>query len=274
MKSKKKNLFTILTPVLNGEKFITKTIESIKNQSYKNFEHIIIDGGSKDNTLKIIKNLKHKRLRLIILENKNMWDALNKGINESKGNIIGILNSDDYYYKNGIEIINDYFIKYNFDYIFGAVRKNKRILYRLEKDKVKNKFNIYPSHSASFFTQKKVHKKIGLYNSNLKFCSDYDLFYKIFTNQSLKGGNTKKNQVVGFFRSGGMSEKINFLIKLLIEAKIRFINKQNFISVLIIFFKDLISNIIHKVFKNNIFFIKFKKMKLKNKILLNKKLNT
>ncbi len=231
---KKKITFSIITPILNGEKFIKKNIESLKNQSFKNYEHIIIDGKSEDRTIEIIKKNKNKKNIFVSKKDKNLWEAINRGIKISKGEIIGIVNSDDYLYRHGLKIIYKYFQRNkSLSYIFGAVKKNNRILYRLEKDKIFYKFNVYPSHSISFFIKRNVQKKIGYYNSNYNLCADYDLFYKLFNDNSLIGSNTKKNEVIGYFRPGGISENVPIFKKLFLEFKIRFKNKQN---ILILFF--------------------------------------
>ncbi len=253
---KKKIYFSIITPVLNGEKYIKKNLDSLKIQTFRNYEHIIVDGQSTDNTLQIIKKNQNKNNIVIIKKDRNLWEAINSGIKVSKGEVIAVLNSDDYFYKNALKIIFNYFTKNkSLSYIFGSVKKNNRILYKLEKHKIYYKFNVYPSHSVSFFVKKKIHKKIGFYNSNYNLCADYDFFYKLFTNKNINGGNTKKKEIIGFFRPGGISEKVSIFKKILLEFKIRFKNNQN----LIILFFVIILTLLN-IFRNKIFsFFKFKK---------------
>ena len=251
---KKKIIFTIITPVLNGEKYIKKNISSLKKQNFKNYEHIIIDGKSNDKTIEIVKKNKNSKNIFIIKKDKNLWEAINRGIKISKGEIIVILNADDFFYKNALKTIYSYFKKNkSLGYIFGAVKKNKRILYRLENNKIFYKFNVYPSHSVSFFIKKKIQKKIGYYNSNYDYCADYDLFYKLFNNKNIKGTNTKKSEVIGYFRSGGISEKVSILKRLYLEFKIRFKNKQNFIFLIFLIFLTFLN-----ILKNNFLNIFFK----------------
>ena len=91
-------LFSIVTPSFNSAKTIKKTIESVLNQSYKDYEYIIIDGGSKDDTVKIIESyipLFAGKLRYVSEKDNGISDAFNKGIKNSSGEIIGIINSDD-----------------------------------------------------------------------------------------------------------------------------------------------------------------------------------
>lgn len=252
---KKKFKFSIITPVLNNKKYIKNNLASLKKQTYKNFEHIVIDGGSKDNTIDIIKKNKSHNTLVVSKKDKNLWEAINKGIKLSKGDIICVLNSDDYFYKDALKIINSYFVNNNkLDYIFGAVNKYNRILYKLEKEKIFYKFNVYPSHSVSFFVKKSVHKKIGVYDENLDFCSDYDFFYRLFNSKKIKGTNTKRNEIVGFFRPGGISENVSLLKKIFLEFKIRFKNGQNLIFLILLLSLTLIN-----IFRNYIINNSFKK---------------
>ena len=99
---KKKNVnvkpfFSIITVVLNNEKFIEQTIKSVLNQKYKNFEYIIIDGGSTDSTIEIIKKYEKKIDYWVSGKDKGLYDAFNKGMSVAKGEFIGIINSDDLY---------------------------------------------------------------------------------------------------------------------------------------------------------------------------------
>ena len=117
---------SIITVTKNSEKFLTQNILSVKSQKYKNFEHIIVDGNSKDKTIRIV-NFHKKNLKLIKNKNdKGLYHAMNVGIKKSTGDIIGILNSDDIYFKNTLEIVNKYFNKYrDLDFLFGSVYKHK-----------------------------------------------------------------------------------------------------------------------------------------------------
>ena len=104
--------------VLNNKNYIQKSINSVINQNYKNFELIIIDGGSTDGTLNILKKNNSKIDYWISEKDKSLYDAMNKRIRLSKGSIISILNSDDIYYKNTLKIASKYFTKYpEIDYV-------------------------------------------------------------------------------------------------------------------------------------------------------------
>lgn len=173
---------------------------------------------------------------------------MNKGIKYSQGKIISILNSDDFFYPNALNIVNKYFNKNDkIDYLFGTVLKKK--LYSGFRPKlIRWKFNIYPSHSVGFFVKKRVHNKIGLYNIKYRHSSDYDFFYRLIKTKKFYGTRTLRTEVFGKFRDGGFSSKLGFFDRLFMELKIRFNNKQNIFDLVIIFIGRCIFKIIN-IFK-------------------------
>ena len=106
-------LFSIITPVLNNKEGIIKTIDSLKIQELKDFEHIIVDGGSTDGTLEVIKNEKNIT-KWISEKDKGIYDAINKGLKISKGKYINTINSGDYYYSSkSLNFIKKYLCQNN-----------------------------------------------------------------------------------------------------------------------------------------------------------------
>lgn len=244
MKIDKKPFFSIITVTRNSEKFIERNIRSLKNQSFKNFEHIIIDGGSKDRTSQIIKKYRENVDYFISKKDKNMWQAINKGIGVAKGEVIGILNSDDIFYKDGLKIAKKYFVNQRLDCLFASVQKTK-VHHGFDLSKIYYKFNIFPSHSVGFFLKKKIYDKIGMYDDNLKYCADYDLIYRL-SKKNFKIGNTSKREIVGKFYPGGISENLNFVSNIYYQSKVRIKNKQNIfyvisLSILTIIYKYLLN---------------------------------
>ena len=231
-------LISIITVVKNAETTIEKCIKSVLNQNYKNIQYIIIDGNSTDNTKKIIDKYKNK-ISLIISENDNgIWDAMNKGIKLAKGEIIGFLNADDFYYENSLKIVNKYFNDKNIDFLFGTVRKYK-LMYGYNPSIIKWSFGFYTSHSVGFFIKTKKHKEVGLYNTKY-LSADLDFFYKMIVNFNLKGISTKKNEILGEFSKGGFASKINYIEHLKDLNKIRIDNNQNMIFVYLIYIFKII----------------------------------
>jgi len=229
---------SIITITLNSEKYLERCIKSVQNQTYKNFEHIIIDGKSNDNTLKIIDNYKHKISKLISEKDKGIWDAMNKGIKNSNGDIICFLNSDDYFFPKTLEIVNKYFNNNDIDFLFGSVKKYK-IMYGYKPWMIKWSFGFYSSHSVGFFIKKQKHIEVGFYDTNF-LSSDLDFFYKMITKHKLKGMSSNKDEIFGAFEKGGFSSKINYFKHLKDLNNIRIKNKQNKIFVYILFIIKII----------------------------------
>ncbi|MDC0054466.1 glycosyltransferase [Candidatus Pelagibacter sp.] len=244
MKSKQ-IFFSIITPVLNNPE-IENVFNCLKKQSYKNFEHIVIDGGSKKKIQKIIKKNKKNISKLIIEKDNGIYDAINKGIKLSKGKVVGILNSDDIYYPGTLKLVYNYFSKKNIDYMFGSVLKN-RLMHGFQPDKIWYKFNIYPSHSCGFFVKRSVHKTLGLYDTRFKYSSDRDFIYRLIKN-NFKGISSKKYEIFGKFNPHGISSKLNYFRTLFEEFNIRLKN-QNLLIVLIIFFITLINKLYNLLLK-------------------------
>ena len=228
MRIKKDNrpTFSIITVTKNSEKHIEKNILSVQNQTFKSFQHIIVDGNSKDKTKLILK--KHKTKLKIISENDNgLYDAMNKGIKLAQGDFIGILNSDDYYYPKALKIIKNYFLMNpNIDFVFGSVIKYNKIQSGFFPWKIYWTFG--------FYSTKESQKKLGFYNTKYKYSADYDLFYRMIVKKKMKGVATKKNEVIGYFRPGGISDKIKYIDYLNENTRIRLDNKQNYFLVMLI----------------------------------------
>ena len=230
-----KPLISIITVVLNNDKFLEKTIKSVINQKVKNFEYIIIDGGSTDNSLKIIKKYEKKISYWVSEKDIGLYDAFNKGMILAKGHFIGIINSDDIYTSNALSIISSYIKKNsNIDFVFGSVKKHWGVLSGYRPHKIKYSWGFYSSHSTGFFIKRESAKKVGLYNTNYKYHADYDYFYRMIVHHALKGISTSKREVVGIFRRGGFSSTIHYKKMFFEELKIRYYNKQNIFEILII----------------------------------------
>ena len=232
---KSKPLISIITICYNSEKTIAKTIESIKNQTYKNIEYIIIDGKSEDRTIDIVGKYKENISKIISEKDNGIYDAFNKGLNLYKGDIIGFVNSDDVLLPNAIEILVDYYNRYkDKDFFFGSVKKHWAILYGYKPWKIFYTWGFYSSHSTGFYIKKDSAKKVGLYNIKYKYHADYDYFYRMIVKKKLKGIATKKNEVVGVFRRGGFSSTIPYRKMFIEELKIRYDNGQNILFLLIL----------------------------------------
>lgn len=212
---------SIITCALNSEITIKKSIRSVQKQNYKNIEHLIIDGGSTDKTLEIIRKTKQKNINLYSSIDNGFYDALNKGIKYSTGNIVGILHSDDFYNnKNILKIVADTFKRTKADLVYGDltyVKKDypfKLIRYwRAGKFYKEKLFNGWMPPHPTVFVKKKLFDKIGFYKKNYKISADYDFLLRIFNYKNINQVYVPK--VFINMRIGGMSNKSfkNLIVK-------------------------------------------------------------
>lgn len=202
-------LISIVTVTYNSENFIKDCILSVNNQTYKNIEHILVDGNSKDNTVELFKK-NAKRTPIIISESDNgIYDAMNKGIKLSSGDFIGFLNSDDYFSSNNsLEIIVQNIKKYNVDCVHGNVvflsKKNK--INRIWKSK-----NYYsgsfskswtPAH-PTFYCKSSIYNKLGLYKTKYKIAADVELMMRFLEKNKISSKYISESLVC--MREGGLS---------------------------------------------------------------------
>jgi len=242
---------TVITVVKNDQKNIEKTIKSVisNNKGFK-LEYIVIDGKSQDKTLSIIKKYKNKISKIISEKDNGIYDAMNKGIDISKNDIIVFCNSGDFFYKSSLRKVIQIFNSKNVDYVFGTVVRNytkkKIIKFSLNPKRIFYNFDFATAHSTGFFLKREVYKKIGVYDLKFKCSSDFDLYFRMIKKGYI-GSVTKKKDLIGNVASGGFSSKISFFEHLIEETKIRLKNKQNLLFIIIIFmnaiFKKLLKNL-------------------------------
>ncbi len=186
---------SIVTAAFNSSKTIRTTLESVANQSWPNIEHIIIDGGSSDNTLSIVSEFQHVS-KVISEKDKGIYDAMNKGIKNASGKVIGFLNSDDWFANDFvIDEIARNFEGTNIDAVYGDLEfvKNeddnnpKRMWISEEyKDNFFSKGWV-PPH-PTFYAKLSIYEKFGLFNANLKFAADFDVMCRLIAKEKI---NTK-----------------------------------------------------------------------------------
>ena len=201
---------SLITVCFNSEATIEETLKSVLLQKYDNYEYLIIDGKSKDNTLDIVKSYEKKfkgKLKYISEKDKGLYDAMNKGIKMARGDIIGILNSDDILSNNKV-----------FDKIASTFKKTKcdgtysnlyimdyETMSKIERAFISKKGNYklgwYPPH-PTLYLKKEVYDKIGNYNQDYRIAADYDFMLRIMKNNI----NLEYiDDVLVHMRSGGLS---------------------------------------------------------------------
>lgn len=215
---------TIITATFNSEKYLEDCLHSINTQTYKNIEHLIIDGKSKDRTLEIIKNNKNSSSRWISETDKGMYDAINKGMEMATGDIVGILNSDDILESDDvIEAIVKTFEGKKIDSLYGDLEyvdpENINKIFRIWKGKP-FKRSLFcggwmPAH-PTFYFKKEIFNRYGGYESHFYSAADYELMSRYLFKHSISSYYLPKLLVK--MRVGGQS---NSSLKMRIRANRR-----------------------------------------------------
>ncbi|HHP7242228.1 MAG TPA: glycosyltransferase family 2 protein [Cyclobacteriaceae bacterium] len=178
-------VISLITVCYNSGNTITKTLQSVKDQTYLNIEYIVIDGNSKDNTLELVNGFPNIS-KVISEPDKGMYDALNKGIKLASGDYIGILNADDVLHtQNTVKELTDEIKKDELDLYYGDIRfihpdnLNKTIRYYSAKNWNPSKFKwgYMPPH-PSVYIKKEIFEIYGDYKLDYKISADYELLVR------------------------------------------------------------------------------------------------
>ena len=195
---------SIITVSLNSEKTIEQTIKSVLHQTYTNLEYIIIDGGSTDGTIDIIHKYADRIAYFVSEPDNGLYDAMNKGIEKATGELIGIINSDDWYELDALKTVVALFARnIKADVIHGGIRiyDNERFSSVYCPKTSELKLCMIP-HPACFVT-KKAYQKFGTFNLNYNIAADYELLAHIYTSN---GQFIFNNKTLANLRLGGASD--------------------------------------------------------------------
>ena len=204
-------LVSVIVCTYNSSLTITDTMLSIKTQKYQNYEVIVVDKNSNDNTLEIIKSYKISNIKFIKFARSGLYSAINKGINMSRGVIISILHSDDFYYdkfvlSNVVQAFKNSKIKIVFGDLLYVKKNNKIKIIRYWRSNLYKKKSFLrgwsPPH-PTFFCTKKTYVTGKLYKTNLGNSSDIELMHRYLEIKGFRSKYLKKILVV--MRYGGMS---------------------------------------------------------------------
>jgi glycosyltransferase involved in cell wall biosynthesis len=207
---------SIITITYNSAATVCDTIKTVLSQTYKDIEYIVIDGNSSDGTQEILRKAQPEfegRMRYVSEPDKGIYDAMNKGIALCTGDVIGILNSDDYYTSDDIvERIAHEFSRNDIDAVYGDIHfirdgePNKITRYYSSKlfRPFLLRFGFMPAH-PSFYVRKQVYADYGGYATDYKIAADYDMMVRLFHKHHIKAKYISKDFVT--MRTGGLSTK-------------------------------------------------------------------
>lgn len=201
---------SVVTVVYNGLPYLSEAIESVINQDTDTLEYIVVDGGSNDNSLDVIKSFQPHIKQWVSEPDNGIYHAMNKGISMANGDLIGILNSDDVLNEGVIQYILDAFQKdKSLDYVYGYVQRMTKngIIYDEAKSLPQNKmedlkFRQIPIPHGALFVKKELFEELGYYRTDYKINSDYDFILKLIKHNK-KG--LQLNLPISRYRDGGKS---------------------------------------------------------------------
>lgn len=188
---------SIVTATFNSGTTLRDTMESVLNQTYNDIEHIIIDGNSKDNTMDIVRELEPRykgRLKYISEKDKGIYDAMNKGIGLASGDVVGILNSDDFFSSNCvIEIIASTLLSSELDAVYGDIhfvddsdlKKCVRYYSSSTFRPWMMRLGFQPAH-PSFYCKKEIYEKFGAFDTDFKIAADFENLLRLIYINKIK----------------------------------------------------------------------------------------
>jgi len=226
---------TVITVCFNSSNTIRKTFDSVLQQTYANVEYIVVDGESTDGTVDIIKEyepLFKGRMKWISEPDKGIYDAMNKGIRMASGELIGIINSDDYYESDAVENMISAMESDAYQILYGAVRTIK--------NGIEHNITIHShlflresmiGHPACFIT-KKLYDELGMYDTNFISAADYDFMLRMTANKNVKFVPVYK--VIANFATGGMCASSKAYYDLLkVQKKHEIISEKEYQKIVI-----------------------------------------
>lgn len=202
---------TIITATFNSKRTIRECIKSVISQDYPFIEYIIVDGGSTDGTLDIIREYTSKINILIIEKDEGIYDALNKGIKVATGDVIAFLNSDDFYKnKKIISIVANHFNDSNTECVYGDLayfssKKYGKIVryWKAGNFSVKKIFRGWIPPHPTFFALRSIYEKFGSFRLELETSADYELMLRFLLIHNIKVSYIP--EILVYMRSGGVS---------------------------------------------------------------------
>ena len=202
---------SIITVVYNGAEYIRDCIDSVVNQTYPNIEYIIVDGKSTDGTVKIVESYGTKVARFISESDQGLYDAMNKGIRLATGDVIGLLNADDFYrHTEVIANMVGVFKRTGSDAVYGDMiyvdRNDTQKLIRYWRSgwyrENAFKWGWMPGH-LSFFAKRELYEKFGSFRLDMKSAADYELRLRFIHKHKIKLAYMDEVTIV--MRAGGIS---------------------------------------------------------------------
>ena len=243
--------FSIITVSYNSASTIMQTINSVDGQTLKDWEHIIVDGLSTDETPKLISSSLHRRRKFLSEEDQGIYDAMNKGIALASGDIVGILNSDDCFANNGVlQEIQNIFTKTNCDIVYSGIeyidQQGRSVTQWIPKKFIKGSYQSgFHTPHPGFFAKRAVYERLGNFDKELNIAADFDLMRRFMESEYFKSELLPVPTVE--MRMDGTSSKIKNIIRGQKDIRRSFAKDGNSPNLAWYFFKRYCSKIERKI---------------------------
>ncbi len=230
---------SIITASYNSKETIRDTIESVLRQTWHNFEYIIVDGGSEDGTMDIVKEYKkvfEGKLHYLSEPDYGVYDAMNKGLRMATGDVVGFLNSDDYYTTNDVlQTVAEAFEMGNIDAVYGDVHyvsatpPYKRTRYYSSRlfSRFFMRFGFMPAH-PSFYCRREIYDKYGNFDTSFRIAADFEILLRFIFIHRIRTKYISRDFVT--MRNGGLSNRKFSNRKEIMKDHVRALKKNSVYS--------------------------------------------
>lgn len=246
-KGRDKVLVSIITVCYNSSATIRRTMESILQQTYKHYEYIIIDGASTDDTLEIIRSYEPQfggKMTIISEPDSGIYDAMNKGIRKASGELIGIVNSDDFYEEDALEIMAREYTR---------LQRKHVVLYGFQRNMAgENEISVVLYHHQylgqqmithpTCFVSKQVYRDFGMFDTSYKSSADYEFMLRLLYTDKVYFQPVY--EIISNFQIGGMSgSQKGYRETVRLQYRYKFISPMRYIRIIV---KSWIYELVHK----------------------------
>lgn len=245
---------SIITVSLNSERFIKEAIQSVNNQSYSDIEHIFVDGSSQDQTVNIINSNAIRNIKVLSEPDDGIYNAMNKGLALSTGDIICFLNSDDFFIDDLVlEKVVAVFEQRNVDIVYSGITYINSN-YKVISEWVPDEFffgsfskSWHPPHPG-FFARKVCYEKAGSFDLNFNIAADFELMFRFF--EVYKFSSAPLSRSIVNMRNDGFSSSFRSRLQGLLDIKKTFQKHENNTVFILLIFRRYIKKLKRIVFKN------------------------
>lgn len=204
-------MISVITVCFNARHTIEKTFQSLLSQAYENIEYIVVDGGSSDGTLDVIDKYRNVIKKFVSERDGGIYEAMNKGIRMANGEIVGIINADDYYAPNALmQVMQVYQADRNLDVIFGNCSTVNSFgdIMRDDKPRIDFQHGVVSVLHPSTFVSRRCYLRHGCFDESYRYAGDYEFFCRLaYRCASFSYINT----TLAYFRTGGFGSRVGII---------------------------------------------------------------